>query len=122
MIIPMIQSISSIELNKFSDLLTDHLNELTAELNVCTDTKVNKLLRGEVSNITSMINGLSKHKLFTSSYQELMESSDDEPTPPKKQERIKLAQVEREPVIVAKYATKTPRSQKSIRDALLSVK
>eukprot|EP01039_Chlorochromonas_danica_P011707 gene11707-13143_t len=71
-----------------------------------------------------MINGLSKHKLFTSSYQELMESSDDEPLPPppKKQERIKLAQVEREPAIVAKYATKKPRSQKSIRDALLSVK
>jgi hypothetical protein len=120
----MIQSISSIELNKFSDLLTDHLNELTAELKVCTDTKVNKLLRGEVSNITSMINGLSKHKLFTSSYQELMESSDDEPLPPppKKQERIRLAQVEREPVIVAKHAAKKPRSQKSIRDALLSVK
>jgi hypothetical protein len=119
----MIQSISAIELNKFSDLLTDHLNELTAELKVCTDTKVNKLLRGEVSNITSMINGLSKHKLFTSSYQELMESSDDEPLPPpKKQERIKLAQVERESVLVAKYATKKSRSQKSIRDALLSVK
>ena len=119
----MIQSISSIELNRFSDLLTDHLNELTAELKVCADTKVNKLLRGEVSNITSMINGLSKHKLFTSNYQELMDSSDDEPLPPpKKQERIKLAQVEREPVIVAKYATKKPRSQKSIRDALLSVK
>ena len=121
----MIQSISAIELNKFSDLLTDHLNELTAELKVCTDTKVvNKLLRGEVSNITSMINGLSKHKLFTSSYQELMDSSDDEPLPlpPKKQERIKLAKVEKEPVIVAKYATKKPQSQKSIRDALLSVK
>jgi hypothetical protein len=72
-----------------------------------------------------MINGLSKHKLFTSSYQELMESSDDEPTPPPKrapQERIKLEQIEREPVIVAKHATKKPRSQKSIRDALLSVK
>lgn len=121
----MIQSISAIELNEFSDLLTDHLNELTAELKVCTDTKVNKLLRGEVSNITSMINGLSKHKLFTSSYQELIDSSDDErllPPPPKKQERIKLAQVEREPVIIAKHATKKPRSTKSIRDALLSVK
>lgn len=121
----MIQSISAIELNKFSDLLSDHLNELTAELKVCTDTKVNKLLRGEVSNITSMINGLSKHKLFTSSYQELMDSSDDErllPPPPKKQERIKLAQVEREPVIIAKHATKKPCSTKSIRDALLSVK
>jgi hypothetical protein len=119
----MIQSIFAIELNKFSDLLTDHLNELTAELKVCTDTKVNKLLRGEVSNITSMINGLSKHKLFTSSYQELMDSSDDEPLPPPvRKERIKLAKVEKEPVIVAKYATKKPRSQKSIRDALLSVK
>ena len=120
----MIQSISSIELNRFSDLLTDHLNELTAELKICTDTKVNKLLRGEVSNITSMINGLSKHKLFTSSYQELMDSSDDEPLPlpPVRKERIKLAKVEKEPVIVAKYATKKPRSQKSIRDSLLSVK
>lgn len=118
----MIQSISSIELNRFSDLLTDHLNELTAELKVCADTKVNKLLRGEVSN-ASMINGLSKHKLFASSYEELTESSDDEPIspPPRKipQERIKL--MEREKVIVAKHATKK-RSPKSIRDALLSVK
>eukprot|EP01039_Chlorochromonas_danica_P001273 gene1273-1391_t len=120
----MIQSISSIELNRFSDLLTDHLNELTAELKVCADTKVNKLLRGEVSNITSMINGLSKHKLFTSSYQELMDSSDDEPLPPPKQERIKLAKVvvEKEPVIVAKYPAKKPRAPKCIRDALLNVK
>jgi hypothetical protein len=100
----MIQSISSIELNRFSDLLTDHLNELTAELKVCTDTKVNKLLRGEVSNITSMINGLSKHKLFTSSYQELMDSSDDEPLPPRDD-----GEVEREPVLVAKYAATKPR-------------
>eukprot|EP01038_Epipyxis_sp_PR26KG_P015932 gene15932-21615_t len=71
-----------------------------------------------------MINGLSKHKLFTSSYQELMDSSDDEPLPqpPVRKERIKLAKVEKEPpVIVAKYATKKPRSQKSIRDALLAL-
>jgi hypothetical protein len=121
----MIQSIKSAELDKFSDLLTDHLNEVTTEMKVCTDAKVNKLLRGEVSNITSMINAIGKHKLFATSYQELTESSDDEPLPlPKRapQERIKLAQVEREPVIIAKHATKKPRSTKSIRDTLLSVK
>ena len=121
----MIQSIKSVELDRFNDLLTDHLNELTAELNICSDAKVNKLLRGEVSNVKSMINGLSKHKLFATSYADLTESSDDEPLPPPKkapQERIKLARVEKEPAIVAKYAAKKPRSQKSIRDALLSVK
>ena len=105
----MIQPINPEELNKFSDLLTDHLNDLTAELKVCTDTKVNKLLRGEVSNVTSMINGLSKHKLFSSSYIELTsESSEDEepivkPKAAKKagKERI-AADSPREPSIIAK--------------------
>jgi hypothetical protein len=78
----MIQSIKPEELDKFNDLLTDHLNELTAELKLCTDSKINKLLRAEVSNITSMINGLSKHKLFANNYEVLtkVESSEDERT------------------------------------------
>jgi hypothetical protein len=120
----MIQSFKSAELDRFSDLLTDHLNEVTSEMKVCTDAKVNKLLRGEVSNITSMKNAIGKHKLFTTSYQELTESSEDEPLPlPKRapQERIKLAKVEKEPVTVAKYATKN-YGHKIYSDALLSVK
>jgi hypothetical protein len=124
----MIQPINPEELNKFSDLLTDHLSDLTAELKVCTDTKVNKLLRGEVSNVTSMINGLSKHKLFSSSYIELTsDSSEDEaplpikPKAPKKagKERI-MVESPREPIIIAKVAKK--RMSGTIRNALLRVK
>src|SRR5690349_7252541 len=92
----MIQPINAEELNKFSDLLTDHFNDLTAELKVCADTKVNKLLRGEISNVTSMINGLSKHKLFSSSYIELTtEDSEDELPPPIKPKAPKKAGKER---------------------------
>lgn len=75
----MIKSIKREELNNFCDLLTDHLNDLTAELKTCTDAKINKLLRMEVSNVTSMINAISKHKLFASSYDEL--TNDDQLRP-----------------------------------------
>ena len=82
----MIQSINQEELNKFNDLLTERLSNLTEELKSCTDAKIN-LLRAEISNVTSMINGLSKHKLFASSYEVLRresDSSDDgEPKKPK---------------------------------------
>jgi hypothetical protein len=76
----MIQPISAEELSKFNDLLTEHLSDLTEELKTCTDAKINKLLRAEVTNATSMINGLSKHKLFASNYAEITavpDSSDD---------------------------------------------
>jgi hypothetical protein len=91
----MIQSIKPEELDKFNDLLIDHLNELTTELKLCTDSKINKLLRAEVSNITSMINGLSKHKLFANNYEKLTKvgsSEDDEPAPPKRASKQKKKQ------------------------------
>lgn len=72
----MIQSIAAEELSKLNDLLTDHLSDLTDELKTCTDTKINKLLRSEVTNVTSIINGLSKHKLFASNYAEATAVSD----------------------------------------------
>jgi hypothetical protein len=77
----MIQSISAEELSKFNDLLTKHLSDLTEELKTCTDAKINKLLRAEVTNVTSMMNGLSKHKLLASNYTEatvVPDSSDEE--------------------------------------------
>lgn len=77
----MIQPILAEELSKFNDLLTEHLSDLTEELKTCTDAKINKLLRAEVTNATSMINGLSKHKLFASNYAEataIPDSSDED--------------------------------------------
>ncbi len=124
----MIQPINADELNKFSDLLTNHLNDLTAELKVCVDSKVNKLLRGEVSNVTSMINGLSKHKLFSSSYIELTSESSDDEVPIVKPKAVRRSAKERivvdaprEPVIIAKVAKKRSHVT-SVRDALLRVK
>ena len=126
----MIQPINADELNKFSDLLTDHLNDLTAELKVCTDSKINKLLRGEVSNVTSMINGLSKHKLFSSSYIELTSESSEDEAPIVKPKTAKRATKER----IVVQSTKEPilttadpngprkRLAGTIRDALLRVK
>ena len=67
----MIQSIKQKELNKCYDLPTKDLSYPTEELKLCTDAKINKLLRAEVINVTCTINGLSKHKLFASSYVEL---------------------------------------------------
>ena len=67
----MIQSIRAEELSKFNDLLSDHLSELTEEMKTCTNSEINKILRVEVSNVTSMINGLFKHKLFASCYEDL---------------------------------------------------
>jgi hypothetical protein len=123
----MIQPINADELNKFSDLLTDHLNDLTAELKVCADSKINKLLRGEVSNVTSMINGLSKHKLFSSSYIELTSESSEDEAPIVKPKAVKRATKERivveaprEPILIAKVPKK--RMHGTIRDALLRVK
>eukprot|EP00981_Chlorochromonas_danica_P002574 scaffold504_cov189-Ochromonas_danica.AAC.9 len=121
----MIQSIKPDELDKFNDLLTDHLNELTTELKFCTDSKINKLLRAEVSNITSMINGLSKHKLFASNYEELtkVDSSEDEPTPPKQLPNKKKVEIEEKskdaPSKERNNVAKPPRKrqQKSIGDA-----
>ncbi len=127
----MIQSIKPEELDKFNDLLTDHLNELTAELKLCADSKINKLLRAEVSNITSMINGLSKHKLFASNYEELTKvdsSEDDEPAPPKRAPKQKKVVFEEKPKEVPSkernIVVKPPRKrqQKSIREALLKVR
>jgi hypothetical protein len=123
----MIQPINADELNKFSDLLTDHLNDLTAELKVCVDSKINKLLRGEVSNVTSMINGLSKHKLFSSSYIELTSESSEDEAPIVKPKAAKRSPKERivvesprEPIVIAKVAKK--RMHGTIRDALFRVK
>jgi hypothetical protein len=125
----MIQSIKAEELSKFNDLLSDHLSELTEELKTCTNAKINKILRAEVSNVTSMINGLSKHKLFASSYEELTresDSSEDEPAPPKKRtskKTVKMDEVPKEPVIVAKVPRKrSPGATTSVRDALLRAK
>lgn len=123
----MIQSIKAEELSKFNDILSEHLSELTEELKTCTNAKINKILRGEVSNVTSMINGLSKHKLFASSYEELTresDSSDDEPVPQKKRaskKKVKMEEVPKEPVIVAKMPRKRSAGYHggSIRDALL---
>jgi hypothetical protein len=129
----MIQSIKPEEPNKFNDLLAEHLSDLTEELKTCTNAKINKILRGEVSNVTSMINGsmingLSKHKLFASSYEELTrksDSSDDEHGPPKRTSKktVKIEEVPKEPAIVAKV----PRAKRSlrgdsVRDALLRAK
>jgi 23S rRNA-/tRNA-specific pseudouridylate synthase len=127
----MIQSIKPDELDKFNDLLTDHLNELTTELKLCTDSKINKLLRAEVSNITSMINGLSKHKLFASNYEELTKadsSEDDESAPPKRAPKQKKVAFEEKSKVVPNkerdIVAKPPRKcqQKSIRGILLKVK
>eukprot|EP00981_Chlorochromonas_danica_P015581 scaffold13484_cov139-Ochromonas_danica.AAC.1 len=124
----MIQSIKAEELSKFNDLLSDHLSELTEELKTCTNPKINKILRAEVSNVTSMINGLSKHKLFASSYEELTregDSSEDEPAPPKKRASKKTVKIEepKEPMIVAKVPRKrSPIATTSVRDALLRTK
>jgi hypothetical protein len=127
----MIQSIKPEEFDKFNDLLADHLNELTTELKLCTDSKINKLLRAEVSNTTSMINGLSKHKLFASNYEELTKvdsSEDDEPAPPKRAPKQKKVAFEEKPKVVTNkerdIVAKPPRKrqQKSICEALLKVK
>ncbi len=126
----MIQSIKPEELDKFNDLLTDHLNELTTELKLCTDSKINKLLRAEVSNITSMINGLSKHKLFANNYEKLTKvgsSEDDEPALPKqapKQKKVILEEKPKNSPSKERDNSKPPRKhkQKSIRDALLKMK
>jgi 23S rRNA-/tRNA-specific pseudouridylate synthase len=127
----MIQSIKPEELDKFNDLLIDHLNELTTELKLCTDSKINKLLRAEVSNITSMINGLSKHKLFANNYEKLTKvgsSEDDEPAPPKRASKQKKVAFEEKPKVAPNkerdIVVKPPRKrqQKSIREALLKVR
>lgn len=122
----MIQSIKGEELSKFNDLLSNHLSELTEELKTCTNAKINKILRAEVSNVTSMINGLSKHKLFASSYEELTregDSSEDEPAPPKKRalkKTVNIEEVQKESVIIAKEPGKrSPIATTSVRDALL---
>lgn len=124
----MIQPILTEELNKFNDLLTDHLSDLTEELKTCTDVKINKLLRAEATNATSMINGLSKHKLFASNYAEataVPEDSSDEdeklqlkpkPKAESAKKQFKCAPTEPAP----KVPTKKPRG--TIRDALLRVK
>ncbi len=122
------QPISAEELGKFNDLLTEHLSDLTDELKTCTDAKINKLLRAEVTNATSMINGLSKHKLFASNYAEatvVSDSSDEEeeiqlkPRPRAKvaaKKEFKAAPSEPVPKVPAKKPSGT------IRDALLRVK
>jgi hypothetical protein len=76
-----------------------------------------------------MINGLSKHKLFASSYEDLTResgSSEDEPAPPKKKalkKTVKIEEVPKEPVIVAKVPRKrSPAATTSVRDALLRAK
>jgi hypothetical protein len=123
----MIQPISAEELSKFNDLLTEHLSDLTDELKTCTDAKINKLLRAEITNATSMINGLSKHKLFASNYAEVTtvpDSSDEEeeiqlkPKPRAKvaaKKDFKAAPSEPIPKVPAK------KLRGSIRDALLKV-
>lgn len=120
----MIQPISAEELSKFNDLLTEHLSDLTEELKTCIDAKINKLLRAEVTNATSMINGLSKHKLFVSNYAEataVPDSSDEDeeiqlkPKPSAKK-NFKSAPSEPVPKVPAK------KSRGTIRDALLRVK
>lgn len=122
----MIQPISADEISKFNDLLTEHLSDLTDELKTCTDAKINKLLRAEVTNATSMINGLSKHKLFASNYAEataIPDSSDDEEEvqlKPKPRAKKNFKGAPSEPAIVAKVPAKKPRG--TIRDALLRVK
>lgn len=82
---------------------------LTEDLKSCTNKKISKLLRAEASNVTSMINGLSKHKLFASGYEELTrdsDSSEDEPsvkTPRKRASKkaVKFEEaVQPQPVIV----------------------
>lgn len=103
------------------------LSDRTEELKTCTNAKLNKLLRAEVSNITSMINGLSKHKLFASSYEELTregDSSDDEPKAPKRTSKkaVKLEEVPKEPVTAAKAPRFKRDFKSSVRDALLKVK
>jgi hypothetical protein len=123
----MIQPISAEELSKFNDLLTEHLSDLTDELKTCTDAKINKLLRAEVTYATSMINGLSKHKLFASNYAEataIPDSSDEEeeiqlkPKPKAVRAKKEFKSSPSEPV--PKVPAKKPRG--TIRDALLRVK
>lgn len=124
----MIQPISTEELNKFNDLLTDHLSDLTEELKICTDAKINKLLRAEVTNATSMINGLSKHKLFASNYAEataVPDSSDEEEEEIQLKPKPKTVRAKKEfksapSESVPKVPAKKPRG--TIRDALLRVK
>lgn len=89
-------------------------------------SKINKLLRTEVTNATSMINGLSKHKLFASNYAEataIPDSSDEQDEiqlKPKPRAKKNFKSAPTEPVIVPKVPAKKPRG--TIRDALLHAK
>eukprot|EP00981_Chlorochromonas_danica_P015599 scaffold13680_cov189-Ochromonas_danica.AAC.1 len=76
-----------------------------------------------------MINGVSKHKLFATSYEELTRvddsSSEDEPAVPKKRvskKSVKIVEVAKEPVVKAKAPKKKMSGGKSIRDVLMTVK